>query len=64
MEHRKYSYECNQPFRNEWSFSIKYHIRSWYAVKQINQTKPNSVPCYIDCTKICCFFDNVPVFKP
>ena len=36
MEHWKYSYDCNQEFMNESNFGI----RSWYAIKQMNQTKP------------------------
>ena len=40
MEHWKQSYDCNQTFINESNFSSKESIKSWYAVTQINQTKP------------------------
>ena len=39
MEHRKYSYDYNQTFWNESNFSIKWPIKSWYAIKQMKQTK-------------------------
>ena len=41
IEHWKYSYDNDKTFKNGSIFGIKYPIRSWYAVKQINQTKPN-----------------------
>ena len=31
------SYQCNQALRNKSNFSIKWPVRSWYGVKQINQ---------------------------
>ena len=36
-----FDFDCNQTFTNESNFSIKYLNRTWYAVKQINQRKPN-----------------------
>ena len=38
MEHWKYIYDYNQTFTDESNFGIKYSIRGWYTVKQINQT--------------------------
>ena len=36
-----YSYDYNQAFTTESNSSIKYPIRIWYAIKQINLAKPN-----------------------
>ena len=51
MGHWKYGSDCDQTFTNEWNFSIKYPIRNWYAIKQINQT-----------IKLCC--DKKKSIKP
>ena len=39
----KYSSDDNLAFASESSFSIKWPKRSWYAIKQIDQTKLNII---------------------
>ena len=42
MENWTYNDDYNDTFTNELNVSIKQSQKSWYAVKQIDQTKPIS----------------------